>query len=416
MNTKIATLAVSMLMTLSTIAQKNEIKAAEKALKKKDYATALTEISKADGLISNADDKSKAKYYYIKGMALYAEGSDTGNIDDVITSFNALKAAEEASGVSKYSIEVSGIITTIIEKINTESFAAYQAGLNGEMDKYGEAAVGYDKIYRLMPQDTSFLYNAALVNSVGKNHEMAISQYQELLDLGYTGITTIYTAKSTVNNEVLNYSSYGDMMGQVKLKIAKDPKTEITKSKYMDMIKAIGSNYLALDNNEKALEFIRQARAENPTDYNLIIEEGTIYFKMGDNQKYMEKLEEAVQIKPDEAELHYVIGTIILESEENLDKAKEHLEKAIELDPKHSNAYLNMGAVFFKELKPIEDEMNANATNFAKYDKIKAEKYDPILKKMLPFIEKAYGLNPSDDVKNQLNSIYETLGMEKRAE
>ena len=416
MNTKIATLAVSMLLTLSTMAQKNEIKAAEKALKKKDYATALTEISKADGLISNADDKSKAKYYYIKGMALYAEGSDQGNIDEVISSFNALKTAEEASGVSKYSTEVSEIINTIIEKINTEAYAAYEAGQKGDASKYAEAADGYEKVYRLMPQDTSFLYNAALINSIGKMHEKAISQYQELLDLGYTGITTTYSAKSTVNDEVLNYGSHKDMMSQVKLKIAKDPKTEVTKSKYMDMIKAIGSNYLALDNNEKALEFIRQASAANPTDYNLIIEEGTIYFKMGDNAKYMEKLEEAVQIKPDEAELHYVIGTIILESEENLDKAKKHFEKAIELDANYANAYLNMGALLFQELKPIEDEMNANATNFAKYDKIKAEKYDPILKEALPFVEKAYELEPSDEIKNQLNSIYETLGMEKRVD
>lgn len=416
MNTKIATLAVSMLLTMSTMAQKNEIKAAEKALKKKDYATALTEISKADGLIANADDKSKAKFYYIKGMALYAEGSDKGNIDDVILNFNALQETEKASGVSKYTAEVSEIISTIIEKINTEAYASYQAGQNGDVEKYTEAAIGYEKIYRLKSQDTSFLYNAALINSIGKNHEKAISQYQELLDLGYTGITTTYTAKSAANGEVMNYGSYKDMMDQVKFKIATDPKTEVSKSKYMDMIKAIGSNYLALDNNEKALEFIRQARAENPTDYNLIIEEGTIYFKMGDNAKYMEKLEEAVQIKPNEPELHYVIGTIILESGENSDKAKQHLEKAIELDPSHSNAYLNMGAVLFQELKPIEDEMNANATNFAKYDKIKAEKYDPILKKMLPYIEKAYELKPSDDVKNQLNSIYETLEMEKRVE
>ena len=61
-------------------------------------------------------------------------------------------------------------------------------------------------------------------------------------------------------------------------------------SKYVDMIKGVALNYVALEDNEKALEFIGKAREQNPDDYNLIIEEGNIYFKMGNNEKFKEKL------------------------------------------------------------------------------------------------------------------------------
>lgn len=412
---QIATLAVSMLLTLSTIAQKNEIKAAEKALKKKNYAVALSEIGKADAVISNADAKSQAKYHYIKGMAYYAEGSEQGNIDKVIASFNALKKVEQESNSFKYSNEVNEVINSLIKKIESNATATYNAGKDTrDSEKLTEAANGYEKIFELSSKDTLYLYNSAIINGMAKNYEKSNAQYKKVLDLGYTGIETIYTAKSTVNDEVVRYNSSIDMMNEVKLKLAKEPKTTISESKYMTIIKGIGKNYIALEDNENALKFISQARKENPTDYNLIIEEGNIYYMMGDYSTYMEKIEEALKIKPNEPGLHYTIGTLILESGENLEKAVGYFKKAIELDSNYRNAYINMGAILYKKLEPIEDEMNANASSFAKYDKIKEEKYNPVLREILPLIEKAYEIEASDDVRNQLNSLYEALEMEKR--
>ncbi|OIQ38726.1 MAG: hypothetical protein BM563_05605 [Bacteroidetes bacterium MedPE-SWsnd-G1] len=419
MNTKIATLAVSMLMTMSTIAQKNEVKAAEKALKKKDYATALTEITKADELISNADEKLKAKYYYIKGMALYAEGSDNSNLDETITTFNKLKEVEKASNVSKYSNEVTLIIDTIIEKITSGARAAYTDGLKtNDIAKLSEAANGFEKVYSLKKSDTLNLYNSAVLNQSAKNYEKSNNQFKKLIELGYTGISTTYTATSTVNDQLIGYNSSSEMMQAVKMELARDPKTTVIESKYNDMVRNIGTNYSKLGENEKALEFVLKAKESFPNDYNLLITEGTIYFNMGDRAKYLATLQEAIELKPNDPQLHYFVGTLIFETGENLDKAQTHLEKAIELKPDYVDAYMNLGAIAMNDVAAIEEEMSQNASNFKKYDEIVKNKRNPTILKAIPFYEKAYELSSDEEQKEglrkQLNSYFEALNMEKR--
>ncbi len=40
----------------------------------------LPQLNKAESLIGNADQKTKAKYYYLKGLALYQNGDASANI------------------------------------------------------------------------------------------------------------------------------------------------------------------------------------------------------------------------------------------------------------------------------------------------------------------------------------------------
>ena len=66
-------LLVALFICTATFAQKDELKAAEKAVKKNDYATAAAEVGKAEALIASADDKTKAKFYYLKGQSLFLD-------------------------------------------------------------------------------------------------------------------------------------------------------------------------------------------------------------------------------------------------------------------------------------------------------------------------------------------------------
>ena len=58
------------LITMSTFAQKNELKTAEKALKSQDFTTAISAITSAESLISNMDVKTKGKFYFLKGESI----------------------------------------------------------------------------------------------------------------------------------------------------------------------------------------------------------------------------------------------------------------------------------------------------------------------------------------------------------
>ena len=56
-------IALICLISVYGYAQKDEIKAIEKALKSNDFAAARAAASPADAVISNMDYKTKAKYY-----------------------------------------------------------------------------------------------------------------------------------------------------------------------------------------------------------------------------------------------------------------------------------------------------------------------------------------------------------------
>jgi hypothetical protein len=62
------------LMTISSFAQKDELKAAGKALKKDDFKTAKEAILPLESMEETMDSKYKAEYYFIKGQA-YAKSN-----------------------------------------------------------------------------------------------------------------------------------------------------------------------------------------------------------------------------------------------------------------------------------------------------------------------------------------------------
>ena len=418
MKTKqIGIFAVALLISVATFSQKSELKAADKAIKKADFTNAMTVLNGAESLIANAEAKYQAKYYYLKGMALYANGTKPANIDEVATAFNKLIAIEKKSGDASYSKEAGETLNTIITKADADALTAYQNASATQNDEdYIKAAKNYERVFLLSPADTSYLNNSAMLLAVGKAYEKSNEQYQQLLDMDYTGIATTYKATSTVNGEPIGYNSQKEMNQQVKLGIAKDPKTDISKSKVNNIIKAIATNYGRLENNEKALEFIEKARMASPNDYDLVIEEANVYYRMGNDAKFKEKLEEAIKLNPTDPNLYFNVGVMSMNLGDN-ESATLSFKKAIELNPDFGDAYNNLGAMALDKAKPVQEELDANAMNFKKYDKIKAEKLMPIYKEALAYYEKAQKLIPDDEaLKNLVNSLYENLEIDKKIE
>lgn len=407
-------LTASILIGVSAFSQKSELKAADKAVKKGDYATAMAAVNQAEPLVANADSKTQAKFYYLKGMALYADGNNLENIDAVAEAFNQLLTIEQKSGSSTY----SGAAGEILEELITEVAEIAQkdfesARAMNDNEGYKKAAKGYERVYLLSQKDTSFLYNSALVSSIGKDYEKSNEQYQRLVDMGYSGIYTVYKAASKVDGEDMIFASEKDMNLKVKIGVAENPIIETSKSKINDMIIAIAKNHVAMGEDDKALEVFAVARENDPNDATLITEEAYAYYRLGNNEMFKQKLEEAIKFNPTDPNLYYNIGVTSMNIGDK-ESAKKSFEKVIELDPEYSQAYLNLGALVLDAEQEVLDELNANASNFAKYDEIKAKKLLPIYKAAIPYYEKAYEFNQDEPTRNLLNTLYENIGMEKR--
>ncbi|HCE55803.1 MAG: tetratricopeptide repeat protein [Lutibacter sp.] len=403
-------------ISMTVFAQNDELKTAEKALKANDFATAMSAVNQAEGLIANADQKTKAKFYYLKGMALYQNGNPNADVQKVGDAFNELINYENQTNKPKYSSEVGVLLNKMIIAVADNASNSYSKAIETKEDAdYLKAAKEFQQVYALSPRDTSYLDNAALVYYFGKDYDSSIKLYEELLALNYTGITTVFVATDKASGEDVVYGDKKAMDLQVKLGLAENPREEKKESRREMIFKNLAQNYADKGNNEKAMEIIAKGRKEFPSSYSLLIDEANIYYKAGDNAKFKERLEEAIRLNPTEPTLYYNVGVMNMD-QKNIDEAIKNFEKAIELKPDYADAYNNIGAAIIEKAAPIIDEMNKSLADFKKYDKLQVQQFD-IYRKALPYYEKAYELNPkSINIIQTLMGLYENLEMTDKLE
>lgn len=401
-------------ISMTVFGQKSELKTAEKAIKSNDFATAMSAINQAEGLVSDSDEKTKANFYYLKGLALYQNGSPGADIEKVGAAFNELIDYEKEINKFKYSEEIATLLNKIVTSIAESASNDYSKAIETKEDKdYLKAAKEFHQVYMLSPRDTSYLDNAALVYYFAKDYDASIELYEKLLDLNYTGISTIYVATDKETGEDVVYGDKKSMDLQVKLGLAENPREEAKESRREMIFKNLAQNYSDKGNNEKALEIIAKGREEFPNSYSLLIDEANIYYKAGDNAKFKERLEEAIQLNPTEPTLYYNVGVMNMD-QQKIDEAIKYFKKAIELKPDYSDAYNNIGAAIIEKTKPIIEEMNKNLSDFKKYDKLQAQQFE-IYREALPYYEKAYEYNPTSiNIIQTLMGLYENLEMTEK--
>jgi tetratricopeptide (TPR) repeat protein len=415
--TKMKKLGLTMLaifIGMSAFAQKDELKAAEKALKGGDAAAAKTAVDQAEGKL---EDKNKAKFYFLKAQTYYDlakknPSNASGSYNTAAKSFQDLMAYEKQTGKAKYTKEAEPMLSALINDVSSKSIKDYQA------KDYASAKKGMLQTYMLSKKDTAFLEYAANSAYLDKDYETALKHFRKLKDIGYTGIATSYTATNVETGERENFGNKAQMDLMVKTKQYKDPSSSVSKSKRATVIKNIALILADTGNPEEALTAVEEARKENPKDLDMLMTQGNIYLKLDKKDKFTEVMKEAIEHDPNNAILHFNVGVMNQESGK-IEEAKENYKKAISLDANYADAYLNMGAALLEKDKALVEEMNNNLSNFKKYDAIKAKQV-VLYKEVLPYYEKAYELKtakektPNIDLAQALMSLYENTGMDEK--
>ena len=409
MKNQILLLAAFFICT-ATFAQKDELKAAEKAIKKNDYVTSAAEIAKAEASISGADDKLKAKFYYLKGetyAAMAKTDPSEANYSAAAASFNSLFSVEKTLGTDKYSILAEPTLNTMVSEVSAKGIESYQN------KNFSAAKSELYQVYNLSPKDTVYLEYAANAAYLDKDYDLALDYFTSLKDLSYTGISTEYSAINKETGERENMGTKNNMDLMVKTGTYSDPKSETSESKQPTVIKNIAFVYVEKGDTEKALAAVRDARAVAPKDVNLILTEANLQIKLGNKDEFAKLMSEAIAIDPTNSSLYFNLGVISGE-QGDYEKAKEYYNKCIELDPSYVDAYINLGSALLEDDKALVEEMNQSLNNFDKYDEIKAKQAD-LYKEVIPLYEKAYELRPDDiDTVRTLMSLYENTGMDDK--
>lgn len=400
-------IAFTLLATTMGFAQKNEIKAAEKALKSGDAATAKTALEGASSTIDGADAKIQAQYYFVKGNVHFdlAQKGDAGAFEPAIESYQKVISVEEASGKAKYSDEAKQKLAQITSDLVN---AAVDDNKN---EKFKEAAEKLYMSYKLSPKDTIYLYYAASSAVNGGHYDEALAYYNELKDLNYDGSETLYSATEIASGETVQMSAQEYELYR-KSNAYKDFKEEKTPSKKAEIVKNIALIYQQQGENEKALAAYEDAIQSNPNDVNLVLNKANLYYTMGDKDKFKELMAQASTMAPDNPDLLYNIGVINME-QGNIEEAREAYKKALAVDPNYVNALLNLSTTYVNEGNALIDEMNSLGTSRAdteRYEELKQKK-DDLFKEGAKILEEALKTNPDNEsILAQLKNIYGALG------
>ena len=402
MKTKVFALVLG-LITFSTFAQKNELKTADKAIKIKDYSAAMTAVTAAESLLSKMDDKSKAKFYFLKAQAYFGKK----DYQTAANTFEKLFNLENETGKIRYTELATTIQNQMVQDVYQKASDQYTA------KDYKNASDSFYLTYVLTPLDTVFIYNAAVSSSLALDYDNSLKYYKELREIGYTGISTIYYAisKQTDEKEDLGNEKNRDL--QVKLGLYKDPVNEQTESKTGDIIKNVAYILKTQGKTEEAIKAVEEAREIYPKDINLILTQADIYFQLKDMKKYSDLIELALNIDPTNPQLFFNLGVISF-NDGKVEEAKKNYEKAIELKEDYGDAYLNLAVVIMNQEKAIVDEMNKNLSDFDKYDEL-LEKQRGVHREALPYLEKADKYSRSINTVQFLMNIYQTLEMDEKA-
>ena len=402
---KQVTVAFAVLVGSLSFAQKSELKDAEKAIKKNNYAEAKSAINAAESLIGSADDKMKANFYFLKGQALYANGAGSeADMDAAIESLNMVEKVEGSNG--KYAGEVNDIKQKMLESFLTKA--------NGALEKknFVASSKGFEKAYKMSTKDTLYLYYAAATAVNGEDYDNALKHYEALKDLGYVGIETEYVAVNKETGEEETFPSKSLMDISVKAGTHITPATKQSESKRAEIVKNIALIYMTRGDNEKAVAAMKEARKANPEDSSLIISEANMQLQMGNKEEFKSLIEEALVSDPDNAELLFNLGIVSAEGGD-AESAKGYYEKALQIKPDYTDVHNNMAVLILGQEQKLIEEMNAlgsSAADNKKYDALK-EQRSQLYKEAIPYLETTLKLRPTDlQAAKTLVNIYSALG------
>ncbi len=409
MNKKYAYLLSALLVSGLTMAQKKELKDAEKAVKKGNVTEATAALKLVEGVLGQATTDQKAQYYYLKSNLAFqqieADKDFDANVQKMIEAYKEINSIDKNSKYAKQTSEdlnivASKVINKAIEDNNSSNF-------KGATKKFKQA-------YDINPKDTIYLYYSASTAVSSKDYKTATDYYKELVKLGYNGNESYYTAVEKVNGEVQNFgkdSKMRDLM--IKQGTHTDPKLVKEDSKRPEIVKNLALIYYQEGQYDEAEKAIVDARKANPNDTNLMLTQMDLYLKSNNMGKYEEVAREALSKNPNDDVLLYNLGVTSYQAGK-MEDAKKYYLQAIQINPKAENAYLNLAFIKLQPDEELSNKMNKlgmTAADNKKYEEYSKQK-KAIYRDAMNDLEKVLTINKNNEEAIQtLKNIYRALEM-----
>ena len=357
----------------AAFAQKAQVTSAWNYLKNNELDNARKAI---DAATQDATTGTMAKTWAYRGKIYLATSVDTVEnklvpkaLDEAQLSF--IKAAELDTKKEFQEDIVNGLQAIAFQKFN-EGVQPYNAQqyepAYGAFKDVSDIYAFLNTQYNIGIVDTSAMYYGAFAAAKIKKYDEATANYNKLIELNY---------------------------------------------KKPEVYQGLSNIALAQKDTAAALKYIEQGRAMNPDNNLLMFDELNILLAQNKTNAVIAKLEEAIAKSPKSAaELNYVLGNKYDLALLDTTNAMKYYGEALRLKPDYFDVNYSAGAMFFNQAVVINDRMNKLPLSDQKqYDELKIVR-DRLFRRALPYMEKAYELNPRDrDTLVALKELYARLNM-----
>jgi len=392
------------LFTITSFAQKDELKTAEKAIKNQDFAAAVTAINLAEGLIDNADEKLKSKFYFLKGQAFGGKKE----YEKAAKGYNDLFEFEKTSGKKRYSDDALPFFNLLKDEVNKNAFAFNEA------KNYKEAAQAFYLRYTLDKRDTLYLSNAAQLALQSQDFDASFNYYNQLKDLGYTSVVQVYGAVDKDSNQNITFNSKNEMNVMMKSGKYINASTTNSPSKRNDILKNLVTILSKQKKFNEAIALIRQLRKVEPDNLQLLLTEAFIYNDLEQPEKFVELMKEATEKDPTNPDLYFNIG-IVNYNDKNIEQAEKYFAKALAIKADYPKGNWMLTNTILLKDADLVIKMNALPMSDTKgYSKYEAERKS-LFTKVLPLLVKADKVERSAATVLLLIGVYEQLSMTDKA-
>lgn len=406
--------AFALMLSLSTMAQKDQLKALEKATKNYETTAVKNTLAAAEAVIATAPDAEKAHFYFLKGNALLELSNHNvesgNNLILAAKSYQDLIALEKSMGKSKYTSQAEASLATVRDNLVNSAIADNKA------DKYKEGTEKLYQAYRISPKDTVYLYYAANGAIRTKDYDTAIEYLKQLKDLNYTGKATEYFATDKATKAETSFGTKAERDLYIKAGTHEKPREEKVPSVRGEVYRNYSILLAEKGQVDKALLEIQAARKLYPNDMDFVLIEADFYNRKGDVENYVRIIKEASDKNPKDADLVYNLGVAYTKMNNEVEATK-YFKKTIEMKPDYVNAYINLANFKIDEQSRIFEEMNSLGNSSAenkKYNEL-MDKKNKLLEEAIPYLETALTYKPNNlDILNLMTQIYPTLGMDDK--
>ncbi|MBS4041821.1 MAG: tetratricopeptide repeat protein [Flavobacteriales bacterium] len=393
------------------VAQKDEIKNLQKSIKGGNPQEIENAIASAEASVANATDDFKAQFYFHKleaKMALVNKNiNKNNNLLDASNALETLENTEKAMGKMKYVTQAK----PMKEQLKGELVNGAIADQNAK--NYKDAEMKIYKAYLMSPQDTSYLYYAAQFAIGDNNMNKALDHFIQLKKMKFSDVRKTYFATNKETGKEESFDNEAMRNISIQTKTHEKPRNGKSDSKRGEIVRNIALIYLQNKELDKAKEAFKEAKQANPNDTSLLITEANMYLELKDYATYKSIISSILANNPNDADLFYNLGVISANSGE-LEEAEKHYMKAIEINPKYANAYLNLAVAKLDGEAKIVEQMNSlgnSAADNKKYEELKKVR-EGIYKAAMPYLEKYVELDgENQDAIKTLMGVYTALDM-----